>query len=655
MNRCYTSRASAARTAPLLVGALLLLTALGLLSASSARAGAWIEVSCVNPNGSPAPSAGWSSFSGGGGYGSNVGTGCAPGNPAFAILSTAAAVGVGSEETLRYTPPAGSTLIGGAVYVSLYADGGGYNASGTAVAYTPEFAYNASNVFFQCARGLTPCANGSNDFSGVLGIPGGRGGELFLSAGCGGAPGYSCDEGGSNGAWSLVQLWWANLVLANSSAPTAAGISGTLLGAGARGTQELTFTASDPQGPGVYAVVAQLDGQTVYVATPDTNGGGCVAVGASAGALMFDSNQPCKQSESVDLPINTALVTDGQHTLKVTLEDAAGNVSTAYNGTISTDNAPATTVAPSITTPGLVFAGTTLYAQSGAWSAPPGAGSIAYAYQWQDCDPQGSNCQAIAGAQNASYTAGPSDIGHTLRVLVSASDNDGSASATSAATSAVLSLQGTGTPNGAGATEAAQLRLGLSGTISRTFAHRAVTLTGRLFGSKEQPIGGAILEVLQRVAGSQRLPLIRYPRTSSDGSFKVLVPAGPSRLIEVVYRAFSEDPNYTTQANLEESVGAGVKLNVSPRHTNPNGTIVLSGQVDGPLPPHGVVVELLVHYLGQWGPFRTARTGTKGRFRVAYQFQGALGRFPFRAEVFSGQSGFPFSSGYSSSVGVTTR
>ena len=56
--------------------------------------------------------------------------------------------------------------------MGLYADGGGYNASGTAVAYSPEYAYNASNVFFQCASGLTPCANGTNDFAGVLGIPG---------------------------------------------------------------------------------------------------------------------------------------------------------------------------------------------------------------------------------------------------------------------------------------------------------------------------------------------------------------------------------------------------------------------------------------------------------------------------------------------------
>ncbi len=175
----------------LLALTLALVLAGGWLAASSAYAGSWMEVSCVNPSQSAAPSEGWTSFAGGGGYGSNNSTGCGPGSPMFAILSTDAAVGVGSNETLQYTPPSGSTLIGGSVDVSMYADGGGYNASGTAVAYTPNYAYDGSDVFFQCASGLPPCANGSYDFAGVLGIPGGRGGNLYLSAGCGGAAGYA--------------------------------------------------------------------------------------------------------------------------------------------------------------------------------------------------------------------------------------------------------------------------------------------------------------------------------------------------------------------------------------------------------------------------------------------------------------------------------
>jgi hypothetical protein len=256
----------------------------------------------------------------------------------YAILSTDAAVGVGSAETLQFTPPAGSRLVGGATDVSMYADGFGYDASGTAVAYSPEYAYNGSNVFFQCASGLTPCANGTNDFAGVLGIPGGRGGSLYLSAGCGGASGQACNSGGSEGAWSLVRLWWANLLLESNTAPTGSGFSGSLLAPGAHGTADLQLSAADPGGPGVYLVALQIDGHTAYQGTPDGNAGHCVAVGSAWGAWMFDYQQPCKQAETVVVPLDTTGLTDGPHTLKVLVTDAAQNSSVVYDGTITTSN-----------------------------------------------------------------------------------------------------------------------------------------------------------------------------------------------------------------------------------------------------------------------------------------------------------------------------
>jgi hypothetical protein len=654
LNRAETNVGSAWRRILALGCASLAIAAGVMLCAPSAYGGDWMEVSCVNPNQSPAPSQGWSSFTTGGpGYGSNNGTGCGPGNPMFAILSTAAAAPVNSGEILQYSPPGGSSLIGGAVDVSMYADGGGYNASGTAVAYTPEFAYNGSNVFFQCAAGLTPCANGTNDFSGVLGLPGNRGGGLYIGAGCGGNPGWACNQGGSNGAWSLVQLWWANFLLSNGSTPAASGVAGTLLGPNARGMQDLAFTATDPGGPGVYWVSVQADGTTLYSATPDYNGGHCVAVGFSGGALMFDFSQPCKQSESVDLPIDTTPLRDGQHTLKVAVQDAAGNASLVYVGTITTANPPANASPPTILAPSPLLAGSSLSSQPGAWSAPSGAGSISYTYQWEDCDAQGNGCQAIAGALGASYTPGVGDVGHTLRVLVSASDSDGTTAAASAASSAVLPALGLGAPNGANASEAAQLGLAARNPILRSFARRSLRLRGRLLGAQGQPIAGAALDVWQQIAGSQTSRVVGQATTRPDGSFAAYVPPGPSRTIEVAYRAFSGDVPYAAEGKVSESVGAGVQLDVTPGATSSTGTIVLSGRVSGPIPPRGVVVELLVHYLGLWEPLRTPRTDARGRFRVAYQFQGAVGRFPFRARVFAGQAGFPFVEGNSRPIDVS--
>ena len=559
----------------LVASTLALAVAGGWLGASSAYAGSWMEVSCVNPSQSAAPSEGWTSFAAGGGYGSNNGTGCGPGSPMYAILSTDAAVAVGSAETLQYTPPGGSTLIGGSVDVSMYADGGGYNASGTAVAYTPNYAYDGSDVFFQCANGLTPCANGTNDFAGVLGIPGGRGGNFYLSAGCGGASGYACNSGGSEGAWSLVRLWWANLLLSNEATPNASGVSGTLLSPDAAGTQELTFAAADPGGPGVYLVTAQIDGKTVYSGTPNINGGKCVAVGTSASALMFDYSQPCPSSESVDLPINTTSLPNGQHTLKVTVGDAAGNSAVVYDGTISTKQ-------PS----------------NNSLGAQPGPGA----------------------------TAG------------------------SSATPAPVSVA-----NGTTASRTARLTLGVKRRITRTYSRRALRVTGRLLDGLGHPIAGATMDVLQQVSGSPTFTFMGYATTRADGTFAAAVPGGPTRTIEIAYRAFSTDASYAAAAKIAETVDAGVKLTVSPHRTGSEGTITLSGQVLGPVPAQGVAVELLVHYRGRWEPFRVPQTDSRGRFEVVYQFQGGIGRFPFRASVLGGQAGFPFAHGESRGVDVVTE
>lgn len=212
-----------------------------------------------------------------------------------------------------------------------------------------------------------------------------------------------------------------------------------------------------------------------------------------------------------------------------------------------------------------------------------------------------------------------------------------------------------GSPNGIAASEIAQIRLGSRRYITRPFAKRALRLTGRLVNAQGHPIGGANLEITQRMSGSNHAQIISRPRTWADGSFSVRVPAGPSRVISVGYRAFSNDPTYAAQASVRESVQAGVQLGITPRRTSSNGTIVLTGQVLGPVPAQGAIVDLLVHYRGQWEPFRTPRTDSHGHFEVVYQFEGGTGRFPFRATVPVGQAGFPFSSGYSKVVDVTTN
>jgi len=540
---------------------------LSAVSVSEAHAGAWTLVSCTQPNGQPAPTDGWSTSSTGSvGPDSGDSNTCAQGGNLSAVTSGEAPQHPYEGPDWVFTAPAGSIIAGGTVTAALT------SPHGQAWLGTPNPIYDSADVLANCQYN-TGCGQ-AGTLSGAFPVVHAGGTKLYAVAVCVGPYEGATTCPASGGLDAGVYVSAADIELSNPATPAASGLGGTLLSPNAHGTQDVTFGATDSGGPGIYTITVQIDSATVYSGTPDNNGGSCVTLGKSNGALMFDHAQPCKQSESVDLPINTATVADGQHTLKVTAEDAAQNRSVVYDGTITTQNAPT---------------------KVSSLGALPGPG-----------------------------------------------------------TSTGISLA-TGTPNGTGANEAALLRLGMRRTITRTYAHRALAITGRLLNSQGHPISGASLDVIQQVIGASQTQVIAHVRTRGDGSFIARVPAGPSRLIEVAYRAFSADSSYSAQAKVQESVRAGIELTVSPRRTISTGTILLTGQVDGPVPRQGVVVHLLVHYRGQWEPFRTPRTDAAGRFDVAYQFQGALGRFPFRAEVPGSQADFSFARGMSEVVDVATN
>src|SRR5947209_3952888 len=102
------------------------------------------------------------------------------------------------------------------------------------------------------------------------------------------------------------------------------------------------------------------------------------------------------------------------------LSDAASNA------------APVNTAEPKVS--GTPQVGETLSASTGSWTS---ASTITYSYQWRRCDAQGNGCANIGGADGSSYLVRAADNGDTLRVRVTAKNADGSASATSNATSVV--------------------------------------------------------------------------------------------------------------------------------------------------------------------------------------------------------------------------
>jgi hypothetical protein len=98
--------------------------------------------------------------------------------------------------------------------------------------------------------------------------------------------------------------------------------------------------------------------------------------------------------------------------------------------------APQNTAPPTIT--GTAREGQTLTASNGTWSNSP----TSFAYQWQRCASDGTGCGDITGATSKTYSPVSGDVGHALRVVVTASNADGKASANSDPTDVVASKNG---------------------------------------------------------------------------------------------------------------------------------------------------------------------------------------------------------------------
>jgi hypothetical protein len=105
--------------------------------------------------------------------------------------------------------------------------------------------------------------------------------------------------------------------------------------------------------------------------------------------------------------------------------------------------APQNTAPPTIS--GTQRAGETLTASSGTWNNNP----TSFHYQWQRCNKNGGSCNKIGSGTNQTYVLQKSDVGHTIRVSVTATNGDGSSNAQSSATGVIangLAPAGTSAP-----------------------------------------------------------------------------------------------------------------------------------------------------------------------------------------------------------------
>ena len=109
-------------------------------------------------------------------------------------------------------------------------------------------------------------------------------------------------------------------------------------------------------------------------------------------------------------------------------------------GSAASQAAPVNTATPTIS--GTPTVGQTLTAANGTWSNTP----TSFAYQWLRCNGGGNSCASVANGTQKTYTLVGADAGHTMRVRVTATNADGSASAQSDQTAAVAAATSSAAP-----------------------------------------------------------------------------------------------------------------------------------------------------------------------------------------------------------------
>ena len=140
---------------------------------------------------------------------------------------------------------------------------------------------------------------------------------------------------------------------------------------------------------------------------------------------------------------------------------------------------------------GTAEVGITLVATRGTWNGNP----TSFRFSWLRCDATGAACVAIGGATAKIYTPTVSDVGHTLRVTVTAKNASGSTPATSAATGVVPPSgcpPGTGTIGIGSLTPPARLDISASSVSPRVRrSTNAIQLHFRITACGGRPVQGA--------------------------------------------------------------------------------------------------------------------------------------------------------------------
>jgi hypothetical protein len=510
-------------------------------------------------------------------------------------------------------------------------------------------------------------------------------------AGCAGSVGWS-------------SIFDPKLYLADDLPPTVGAASGSVTTDTTwKGTEGISYSATD-LGGGIARLRLYVDGgPTAVDHVINTNNEHCQISGTENGTWVFSWPKPCPGSVNAEELVDTTTIADGRRTVTLKVVDAAQQEATLWTGSRLVANHPPVNVQlplyadqdPAVNP----VVGHVISASSdGTWTGP----SLNIVRAWAQCDGHGTiaSCAAIPGATELSYTPTADDVGHRLRLLVTATNVADSVTVSSQPTGIVTAPSSAGpiTPKpdpGADESDGKDGDGGKDGTsppasaapvlpgvsISTTVEH---TFRGRIAGEPAgatcpqdratlkfehvrggrvklgfgkvstaqvqltcsttgKAIEGAQLDIATRV-GSK--PAVAAD-VSADGAghATLRLAKGANRMVTVGYRMYADDPVARATATLKVMVNGKVALKANRRHLHNGQAVTLRGTLrGGEVPTRGVTLAVQWKDGRRWRPFAQIKTNRKGAFRYAYKFTRTSGKITYalRVQVTKGQVDYPY-------------
>ena len=286
---------------------------------------------------------------------------------------------------------------------------------------------------------------------------------------------------------------------------------------------------------------------------------------------------------------------DVGHTLRVVVTAHNGGGATSATSVATavvagaTPSAPANTALPTIS--GTAIQGQSLSTTNGSWSGSP----TSFTYQWQRCNTTGASCSNVDGATAFSYALTSSDVGDTMRVVVTASNVGGSTPATSGPSGQVSSASVSCTTT---------ISSGLQTAITNASAGSTICLDAGSYGEIELNTKKSSMVIITPAPGvSQSQAVLGYTdvSTSSDLTFKGLTIAGdnngnastPATHIHWVDDAFTSGVcvHAPTSANIDVLVESSTFVNISSGGCGNEGRLEVNGDNTEPSGTNGVVIS----------------------------------------------------------------